>query len=74
MVARMYHPPAPFSAPLNGDIDQRLAEMANAINGKASATVPTAFKFLGLISPNGTTWKISIDDAGALHTEAVPRP
>jgi hypothetical protein len=74
MVARLYHPPAPFTAPTTGDINQRLAEVANAINAKASATVPTAYKFLGLISPNGTTWKVSIDDAGALHTEAVPRP
>jgi hypothetical protein len=74
MVARLYHPPAPFSAPTTGDINQRLAEVANAINAKASATVPTAFKFLGLIDSTGQTWKVTIDTAGVLHTEVVPRP
>ena len=74
MVARLYHPPAPFTAPTTGDIDQRLAEMANAINAKASASVPTVFKFLGLQDSTGQTWKITIDAAGVLHTEVVPRP
>ena len=68
------HAPAPFTAPTSGDIDQRLAAIADALNGKASATSPPAWPFIGLRSPDGTMWKISVDDTGFIHTAAVPRP
>ena len=73
-MATLFHPPAPFTAPTGGDLDVRLAAIANAINGKASATVAPAYHFLGLIDPSGQTWRVSIDTAGVLHTELVPRP
>ncbi len=73
-MARPYHPPAPFTAPTSGDIDQRLSDIVSALNRKADQGVQgTAQHFLALISPNGTTWRIEIDDAGALHTSVVPR-
>ena len=31
------------------------------------------FISLALIAPDGGTWKLSVDDVGALHTELVPR-
>ena len=73
MVAHLRHPAAPFTAPISGDIDQRLAEVAGAINRKADANGATVFPFIGLRSPDGSTWKISVDATGALHTEQVPR-
>jgi hypothetical protein len=71
---RPYHPPAPYQAPLNGSLDERLANIAAAINRKADAGVQgPAFHFLALIAPDGSTWRIEIDTAGALHTTQVPR-
>jgi len=67
-------PPAPFQAPTAGSIDERLAIMAQEINRKANAGLAgPAYSFLGLISPDGTAWRVSVDDAGVLHTEATPR-
>jgi hypothetical protein len=67
------HAPAPFTAPTSGDLEQRLAQIAEALNGKASATTPPAWPFIGLRSADGTMWKISVDNTGAIHSEAVPR-
>ena len=65
--------PQPFIAPTNGTIDERLAVMAQEINRKANAGhAGPAYHFLGLISPNGTTWRVSVNDAGAIVTEAAP--
>jgi hypothetical protein len=73
-MAILRHAPAPFTAPVSGDIDQRLAAIADALNSKASATTPPAWPFIGLRSPNGTMFKVSVNDAGVITTEAVPRP
>ena len=73
-MARPYHPPAPFTAPVNGSIEERLTLIAEAINRKADMGIQgTAQHFLALISPNGTTYRIEIDNAGVLHQTAVPR-
>lgn len=64
--------PAPFVAPVTGDIDQRLAEVANAINEKADRNTPV-FYWIRMISANGTTWAVSVDDAGVLRTTQVLR-
>jgi hypothetical protein len=73
MVAIRRQPPAPFVAPLSGDLNQRMAQVADALNRKADANGASVFPMIGLSSPDGTTWKLSVDDAGALHIEAVPR-
>jgi hypothetical protein len=71
---RPYHPPPPFQVPMNGTIDERLANIAEAINRKADQGLQgTAFRFLALIAPDGSTWRLEIDTAGALHTTVVPR-
>ncbi len=73
-MARPYHPPAPFTSPLSGDIDQRLADIVAALNRKQDQGIQgTAQHFLALIAPDGSTWRIEIDDAGVLHTSVVPR-
>lgn len=67
-------PPAPFTVPASGDLDQRLAAIAAELNKKANAGLAgPAFRFIGLTSANGTTFRLTVDDAGTLHTEAVPR-
>lgn len=67
-------PPAPFTVPANGSIDERFAAIASAINRKQDAGIASsAFHFIGIISPDGTTWRLTVDDAGDLHTEQVPR-
>lgn len=66
-------PPAPFTAPVTGSFEQRLAQMAEAINGKVSAGHPPAWTWVGLIDANGVLWKLTVDTSGALHTAQVPR-
>ena len=67
-------PPAPFTAP-GGAIDDRFAAVAAAINRKADAGIQgPASHFLALIAPDGSTWRLTVDDTGFLHTEQVPRP
>ena len=73
-MATLRHPPAPFTAPMSGTLEQRLAAVADAINRKADTNGTAVFPFIGLRSPDGSTWKLSIDNTGALITEAVPRP
>jgi len=73
-MTRPYHPPAPFTAPVSGNLEQRLAAIADALNRKQDAGgTSTAFPFIGMVSPNGTTWRLSVDDAGTVVTEMVPR-
>ena len=70
------HPPAPFTAPVSGSIEQRLAAVADAINSKASAAVAPAYHSLALISADGTTWAITVENVGGvgvLHIDMVPR-
>jgi len=67
-------PPAPFQAPTGGSLDERLSVIAQEINRKANAGgAGPAYHFIGLISENGTTWRLTVDDSGILHTEATPR-
>ena len=67
-------PPAPFAAPQSGDIEQRLAAIATELNRKANAGLAgPAFRFIGLISPDGSTWRITVSDTGTILTEQVPR-
>ncbi|HXI58309.1 MAG TPA: hypothetical protein VNO55_19715 [Polyangia bacterium] len=66
--------PAPFAVPAGGTIEDRFNAIAIELNRKANAgTAGPAFRFIGMISPNGTTWRLSVDDAGVVHTEVVPR-
>ena len=68
------HPPPPFMAPQGGSIEDRLVVIADALNRKADKGLQgPAYHFLALIDPTGGTWRITVDAAGALHTEAVPR-
>lgn len=68
-----YQPPAPFIAPYSGEIDQKLAMVAEVINRKADVTSTPTYKTVRLIAPNNTVYEISVSNAGVLSTAAVPR-
>jgi hypothetical protein len=73
-VVPVRHPAAPFTVPQSGDIDQRFAAVATELNKKANAGIGgPAYRFLGLIAPDGSSWRVTIDNAGVIHTEQVPR-
>ena len=67
-------PPAPFTVPEGGDLDQRLAAIATELNRKANAGLAgPAYHFIGRISPDGSTWRITVSDTGTILTQQVPR-
>jgi hypothetical protein len=66
-------PAAPFIAPASGTIDQRLAQVATAINKKADAATEPAYSAVLLIAPDRSVWRLSVDPTGALSTAQVTR-
>lgn len=64
-------PPAPFVAPVSGDINQRMAGVAAAINRKADATATPSFSSIVLRAPDGSSWTVSVDTTGKLVTTQV---
>jgi hypothetical protein len=73
-MARPYHPQPPYRAPTTGTLEQQLADMAAAISRKADGGhATTAVPFIGMVAPDGSTWKLSVDVTGAVVTEQVPR-
>lgn len=71
----MPRPAAPFVPAITGnaDLDQILTQVAQATNAKADSNANAIFMGIGLRSPDGTVWRVSVDDTGTLRTEAVPR-
>lgn len=71
----MAHPPAPapYIAPAYGELQDQLAHMATAISGRALITSAPTYASVGLIAPDGSTWRITVDATGALHTTQVSR-
>ena len=65
-------PAAPFIAPFSGDMDQRLAMIASEVSRKATLGSEPVFAALLLQSPNGSLWRITVSDSGAMHTDQVP--
>jgi len=67
-------PPAPFTVPSGGDIEQRLSAIAEELNRKANAGLAgPAYAFVGMIAPDGSTWRVSINNTGTIITQQVPR-
>lgn len=66
-------PPAPFVVPTDGDLNQRLSSVAQAINRKADITSIPTYASIHLIAPDGSTWMVSVDATGALTTMQMPR-
>lgn len=66
-------PAAPFIAPVSGDMEQRLAQMADALSRKQDRASDPVYSSVMLIAPNGATWRVSVDSTGALSTTQVER-
>ena len=67
------YPVAPFIAPVSGDLEQRMAQVAQAINRKADVTSEPTYAAVVLLAPDGGAWRVTVDDTGALSTVSVPR-
>lgn len=65
--------PAPFIAPVDGDINQRFSAVAIAINRKADITSMPTYSGIHLISPDGSTWMVEISATGVLMTTQLTR-
>lgn len=69
----MAQPPAPLIAPVSGTAEQRLQQLADAISRKQDRTSEPIYASVMLLAPNGATWRVSVDNTGALSTAVVPR-
>ena len=58
--APRHFPPAPFTAPVAGDIDQKLAQIATALNGKADSTTVPVFAAVRFQATDGSVWQVKI--------------
>lgn len=65
------YPPAPFLPPTSGDIDQRMAQIAEAINKKADSTALPTFSAIYLRATDGSTWRLGVSTAGGLVIDQV---
>jgi len=72
-MATMPRPPAPFPSQLQGSLPDQVRQIADALSRKADQTMLPVYSSVVLMAPGGGAWMVSIDDAGALHTEAVTR-
>lgn len=68
---RRAFPPVPFVAPVGGDIDQRLAQVAQAINAKADATTVPTFSAVLFSASDGSTWRLKISPTGTILLDQV---
>jgi len=68
-----YRPPAPFPAGLSGSPADQMRQLADALSQKADVTLQPVYSAVLLIAPGGATWRVTVDDAGALETVQVPR-
>jgi len=68
---RRAFPPAPFVAPVGGDIDQRLAQIVDVINTKASSTAEPIFSAVLFRATDGSTWRMRVSPTGTLLLDPV---
>lgn len=74
MAMLVRRPPAILPLRLTGGtIADQLQVLTEAINGKADIQGEPAFNAILLRSPDGTTWRVTVDDAGLLLAEAMTR-
>lgn len=67
-------PAAPMTAQLSGNLQDQMRRIADTLSRKADATSEPAYHAVLLQSPNGTTYRVSVSDTGALSTAVVARP
>jgi len=55
------------------DFNAAMQAIETADAGNAKQTQTPAFPAVILAGPDGSSWRLTVDAAGALHTTAVPR-
>jgi len=68
-----YRAPAPFPAGVSASPRDQMRQLADALSKKADATLEPVYSAVLLIAPGGATWRLTVNDAGALGTVQVPR-
>ena len=66
-------PPAPVLPSLFGSIPDQMRQLAEAISRKADVTSEPVYSAVLLLAPDGTTYRVTVDDSGALSTSVVTR-
>jgi hypothetical protein len=66
-------PPAPFVVPQTGSLNERVNLIAQALTKKADITAEPVYSAMLLLAPGGATYRLSVDDTGALQVAVVAR-
>ena len=69
----MRAPVAPTIPALVGSVPNQLRVLADAVSRKADVTSEPFYSAVMLQAPDGSVWRVAIDDTGALITAQVPR-
>lgn len=69
--AQLRHPPAPYTAPTGGTIDERLADIAEAINRKADRVGIPNLAAIQLTGQDGLPYLLYVDATGTLKCDPV---
>ena len=72
-MARLPRPPAPFVAPVSGDIEQRLAQITDMVNAMQDTNTSPTYPWVGLTDELGQTWRLYMQSNGQLRSELVTR-
>jgi 5,10-methenyltetrahydromethanopterin hydrogenase len=65
---------APYTPQLNSaNPRELLRQIGDALSRKADATLEPTYSAVLLIAPGGATYRVTVDDAGALSATVVPR-
>jgi hypothetical protein len=70
MVAR---PPTPFAGNLSGNLNDQVRRIAEALSQKMDNTGEPTYSAVLLIAPDGSTWRMTVSNAGAIATTHVVR-
>ena len=69
--AKLRHPPQPYTAPTGGTIDERLSDIARAINAKADRVGIPNVTAIQMTSEAGLPYLIYVDATGSLRCTPV---
>jgi hypothetical protein len=66
-------PPQSFTPPTSGSLEQRVRIIGEALSRKADLSLEPVYSAVLLVAPGGATWRLSVDDTGAVSTVVVAR-
>lgn len=68
---QLRHPPQPYVAPVNGTVEERLADIARAINTKADRVGIPNVSAIQMTGQDGLPYLIYVDATGVLKCDPV---